>query len=228
MVYVVTDGSGFVKIGVAKQLKDRIISLQTGNPRKINVLFTFETDSLKNDRKLEKILHMEFYKERLIFENGSESEWFNESVLQVINTHKAKFCDYIQIKYGIQSEIKLHVEPEEFKEERRLEKLKTVMRGFDVCGECTKKEIEDDKQENIPEQAIDKKPRFNVGDAVKLRDDLKSDRLYGGFGIGNGIPTGIAKIIYVHDDCPACNFYYGLDNGTAYSEEMLEAYRYWE
>ena len=131
MVYIVTDGSGYVKIGVASQLKSRLINIQTGNPRLIRALMTFETDSLKNDRKLEKILHNEFRKYRVIFDDGHETEWFDDTVMNKMT--EQRFTGWLCKKYDVGFQVKCHG-TEGFKEieDRRCENLKSTISSVNI------------------------------------------------------------------------------------------------
>lgn len=65
-VYVVRAGDEApVKVGIARNVADRIATLQTGNWRKLHVLY-----SLPGDLHLEKHLHLEMANDRII------GEWF--------------------------------------------------------------------------------------------------------------------------------------------------------
>ncbi len=75
MVYIVTDGTGYGKIGVAENLDSRIKGLQTGNPRRIEKLKVIETNSRDGDFELEKRLHRR-YKGAMVYINGEPTEWF--------------------------------------------------------------------------------------------------------------------------------------------------------
>lgn len=220
MVYVVTDGSGYVKIGVASQLKNRLCAMQTGNPRLITVLFTFETSSLKEDRKLEKVLHNEFAQHRLSFDNGFISEWFTDKVLDRLSASD-DFVKYICDKYGF-SRITAHTGISYADVEvRRIEKLKTVMSSLNV--------YEAQKQEEVVAQ-VEKKakvmPMFNPGDAVTTKRTLSVGKMYDGFMFGQGMGVWKAVVCNVHEW--EHGFYYTLDNQKSYSEEMLEVYQPWK
>lgn len=66
-VYIVTDGE-YVKIGMAKDVGERVRSLQTGNAREIILLQTIQTDDME---RVEKSLHA-WYAGKAV--NG---EWFD-------------------------------------------------------------------------------------------------------------------------------------------------------
>lgn len=220
MVYVVTDGSGCVKIGVASQLKERLCAIQTGNPRLITVLFTFETSSIKGDRKLEKALHNEFIHHRISFDNGFISEWFDDKVLDRLSVSD-DFIKYICDKYGF-SRITAHTGISYADVEvRRTEKLKTVMSSLNV--------YEAKKQEEVVAQAEKKAkvmPMFNPGDAVTTKRTLSVGEMYDGFMFGQGMGVWKAVVCNVHEW--EHGFYYTLDNQKSYSEEMLEVYEPWK
>lgn len=69
-VYFITDGTNAVKIGVAKDVKKRLGSIQTGNPRKVSVLYLIKCDSEKEAYVIENGLH------RIYSEYRLEGEWF--------------------------------------------------------------------------------------------------------------------------------------------------------
>ena len=214
MVYIVTDGSGYVKIGVASQLKSRLVAIQTGNPRLIRPIMTFETDSIKNDRKFEKILHNEFRRYRVVLDSGLETEWFNAIVLNVIA--KRYFLSRLCKKYDIGFEVKRH-EIDEIREieDRRYENLKSTISSADIYHRATAEEG------NLESQ----KPsaRFKVGDVVNTLSFLNEGREYSGFMYSDGMKTERAAIVSIH--WWKYGYYYGLDNYMYYSEEMLEPYR---
>lgn len=220
MVYVITDGSGYVKIGATNQLKQRLITIQTGNPRPITVLFTFETDTLREDRMLEKALHNEFVQFRLSFDNGFISEWFTGKVLDRLNASD-DFIKYICDKYGF-TRITAHTGISYADVEvRRSEKLKTVMSSLNV--------YETQKQEEIVAQVEEKAevmPMFKPGDVVTTNRNLVVGKTYGGFSFANGMGVWRAVVCSVHEW--EYGFYYMLDNEICYSEEMLEVYEPWK
>lgn len=219
MVYVVTDGSGCVKIGVASQLKDRLCALQTGNPRLITVLFTFETSSIKEDRKLEKALHNEFVQYRLSFDNGFISEWFDGQVLNRLSAND-DFVKYICDKYGF-SRITAHAETSYSDVEmRRVEKYKAVMSSLNIYDN---QQDEDVAQTEGKSKAT---PMFNPGDAVTTKRTLSVGEMYDGFMFGQGMGVWKAVVCNVHEW--EHGFYYTLDNQKSYSEEMLEVYQPWK
>ena len=220
MVYIVTDDSGAVKIGVAKQFKSRLFTLQTGNPRLIRPLVTFETDSLSNDMKLEKILHDNFSDCRIILKNGLVSEWFDDSVLKDVLTHPNAFLKHLREKYGFCFDVKRY-DGDKIREieDRRVKKLKSTMQSIDIyhSNNAIAKKAEP-KQEDSHNEA-----RFNVGDIVNTIPFLNAGEEYSGFMFCDKMKTDKSKVVSVH--WWEYGFYYGLDNYVFYSEEMLEPYR---
>ena len=82
MVYVITDGSGHIKIGAAKNVEERMRQLQTGNPRELKIIRTFDVD---NDLKAESMLH-EHFREYKVQEPiwTHFTEWFSADILPEI------------------------------------------------------------------------------------------------------------------------------------------------
>lgn len=83
MVYVLSDGSGWVKIGITQDIQQRIKNVQTGNPRPIVLLKSYEVDfghdkSFRkyHDQHVESALHQFFSEYRS--KSSSRSEWFEE------------------------------------------------------------------------------------------------------------------------------------------------------
>lgn len=76
-VYVLRCGSDHYKVGVAKDVKKRVQSLQTSNPNKIDIV---STRLVGEANKLEKIIHDFLSDHRL----GGGTEWFKLSSNQVI------------------------------------------------------------------------------------------------------------------------------------------------
>ena len=68
------ENTNLFKIGISKNPKNRILTLQTGNANKIILIETFET---KHGFNLETALHQDFYKDRL------EGEWFELNENQI-------------------------------------------------------------------------------------------------------------------------------------------------
>jgi hypothetical protein len=74
-LYVISDESNRLKIGVTCDVVSRLKTLQTGNPEKLTVLYDEE---IKNPTKIERYLHRHFHEYRL---NG---EWFSNVSLDDI------------------------------------------------------------------------------------------------------------------------------------------------
>lgn len=221
MVYVVTDGSGYVKIGVARQLKDRLRAMQTGNPRLITVLFTFETSSLREDRKLEKVLHNEFVQHRLSFDSGFISEWFDDQVLDRLNASD-DFIKYICDKYGFLKITASTGASYSDVEARRVDNYKSVMSSLNIYG-GREQEEQDVAQ---AEEEAKTNPVFKPGDVVTTKKTLAIGKTYSGFSFANGMGVWRAVVCSVHEW--KYGFYYMLDNEICYSEEMLEVYQPWK
>ena len=66
-IYLISDGT-FIKIGITSNIRKRIKNLQTGNPHKLKVLFTWYVE---NAEQLEIQLHKKFERKR------KSGEWFD-------------------------------------------------------------------------------------------------------------------------------------------------------
>ena len=83
MLYVVMDSNKNCKIGVTGDMSKRLPTLQTSNAGKLTVVYTVTTKSLEEDYKLEKKLHQELDKYRLL------GEWFScdcHAIIDLIST----------------------------------------------------------------------------------------------------------------------------------------------
>lgn len=72
--FILNYDSQAVKIGIAKNVKRRLASLQTSSPSELELLSTIKTKSVNNARKIEKSLHEKFDKNRI------RGEWFKANV----------------------------------------------------------------------------------------------------------------------------------------------------
>lgn len=72
--FILNYDSQAVKIGIAKNVKRRLASLQTSSPSKLELLGIIKTKSVNNARKIEKLLHEKFAKNRI------RGEWFKANV----------------------------------------------------------------------------------------------------------------------------------------------------
>ena len=72
--FILNYDSQAVKIGIAKNVKRRLASLQTSSPSKLELLGIIKTKSVNNARKIEKSLHEKFA------ENRIRGEWFKTNV----------------------------------------------------------------------------------------------------------------------------------------------------
>ena len=91
MVYVITDGSGFVKIGSTNNIKRRISEMQSGNPRELKCILTARTS---DDKGMEYGLHICYDKYRVKAGNRT-TEWFDECVVKMLKSLSRK--DMFQI-----------------------------------------------------------------------------------------------------------------------------------
>jgi len=66
-IYVMSDGE-FIKIGVTSNMKSRLVRIQSGNPRKVKVIYSSQ---VKNAQKIEHKTHKHFHEKRLM------GEWFD-------------------------------------------------------------------------------------------------------------------------------------------------------
>ena len=86
VVYFVTDGSGFVKIGcTCNDVRARMSSMQTSNPRRLELIGTIETDDMLT---LESQLHGDFQNNR-----HDIGEWFLiglDDVIECLSKHGGK------------------------------------------------------------------------------------------------------------------------------------------
>lgn len=93
MVYFISDGNGFIKIGVAYDIHKRLSSLQTGNARKLIVLKQVETSGMRikgkhlTDYRIETALH-NYFNEYRVFHEGASTEWFKEDAILPILERK--------------------------------------------------------------------------------------------------------------------------------------------
>jgi len=87
VVYFVTDGSGFVKIGcTCNDVCARMSSMQTSNPRRLELLGMIETDDML---ALESQLHSDFQDRR-----HDIGEWFSiglDDVIECLAKHGGRF-----------------------------------------------------------------------------------------------------------------------------------------
>ena len=86
-VYVISDGSGFVKIGFARNICERIKQLQCGNARTLVLLYEIDTYTARYyDCDLEHALHQKYAEYRVMNDNyGQPSEWFRDDCVADID-----------------------------------------------------------------------------------------------------------------------------------------------
>ncbi len=142
MIYIV-QSSEYVKIGVAKNIEKRIVSLQTGNQHKLKLIATKETF---DDYELEREIHRQYS------ENRKQGEWFILSERQMVDLIESfkfkqheeykisdnfnKLVDYYERsinytkeKYKIRLEHKIEIETKKIKE-FQIKKMREVMSNF--------------------------------------------------------------------------------------------------
>ena len=96
MVYVVHDGTEFVKIGFTDDIEKRLTDMQIGNPRKLFVLYTIECDGM-TDRTLEDLLHKHLQFAQADTSNKT-SEWFlKEHFDALIASDLHGLCDVLGV-----------------------------------------------------------------------------------------------------------------------------------
>ena len=85
-VYVISDGAGFVKIGLSSApIQVRLKQLQCGNARTLRLLYSFDTYGTQYyDRDLEHTLHKRYAEYRVSHDNYGPSEWFRDDCLDDI------------------------------------------------------------------------------------------------------------------------------------------------
>tara|TARA_Y100000361_G_C11161446_1_gene347661 strand:- start:6437 stop:6835 length:399 start_codon:yes stop_codon:yes gene_type:complete len=126
-VYMITDGS-YIKIGKANDIDRRIRELQTGNPKKLEILHVFECDEGEANT-LEKQIHSDFACLRV------HGEWFSMRILDFLNPKKG-ILSMIDAKGRIK--ISIIVKLEELQKE-------ILSGGFDKIKEFNELKLELDK-----------------------------------------------------------------------------------
>lgn len=209
MVYVITDGTDFVKIGFAKRLKPRLSQLQIGNPRKLVVLATIETGSLEDDELLEKVLHNLLIGYKVELEDVKKTEWFELRAYEIIKSKTEEIISRACGICGIHAKVKCVFGDETItvNTHDRTVKFKSRMTSMDLYRQQYQKN---------PKTA-----KFSVGETVGTKVGLKSGKMYGCFFFSERMATLRSRVQSVHRN--EYGFYYKLDNGISYSEEMLGA-----
>lgn len=72
--FILNYDSQAVKIGIAKNVKRRLASLQTSSPSELELLGTIKAMSVNDAREIEKLLHERFDRDRI------RGEWFKANV----------------------------------------------------------------------------------------------------------------------------------------------------
>ena len=107
MVYFISDGHGYVKIGVADDVNKRLKQLQTANPHPLMIVKTIKSYNC-DDLDLEAWLHSEFQDYQCKTTNYV-SEWFTEegAVVDFIRLDEASTTLYIYEHYHKVSKVTL-------------------------------------------------------------------------------------------------------------------------
>ena len=82
-VYIISDGTGYIKVGISANPENRKKQLQTSNPNKLEILFTEEFECNRNHLlKIERNIHRELKQ----IAKHMKGEWFyiEESQLREI------------------------------------------------------------------------------------------------------------------------------------------------
>ncbi len=95
-IYIISNESNHIKVGITKNLKRRLRSLQTGNGDKLTILFSEEFDcTRKHLLSVEKIIHNQL-NTNLVKKHG---EWYqinNDELQSIKNTiiwHRIRYED---------------------------------------------------------------------------------------------------------------------------------------
>ena len=86
-VYFISDGE-YTKIGIAKNMENRLLSLQVGNPKKLNIISFIPCSSEFYARKIEKYLHEQLNCCRVM------GEWFKLPGIAFSNNYLKFTVDY--------------------------------------------------------------------------------------------------------------------------------------
>lgn len=90
-VYFISEGNGSIKIGVTNCIDKRIKELQTGNPNRLDCVFTLVTESMREAHKIEAMLHRKFAACRI----REDGEWFDErTVMKWLKKPRLHVGDY--------------------------------------------------------------------------------------------------------------------------------------
>lgn len=122
MIYFIKAGKKHVKIGFSKDPIERLKSLQTGNPHKLEIVTT-----IPGSYETEKALHNYFSR------NKREGEWFHitgelENCLKAANWPKRKNVEPANLKQFLENGIHFHLS----QKAKRNKKLNNLIRQYSV------------------------------------------------------------------------------------------------
>lgn len=69
-VYVITDGCGCIKVGISDNPMSRLLTMQTGNPHDLTLMFRSVEYAFRDALDLERIVHAQ------LDEYAARGEWF--------------------------------------------------------------------------------------------------------------------------------------------------------
>jgi hypothetical protein len=69
-VYVISDGAGYIKVGVSDNPMARLLAMQTGNPRDLLLMYRTVSYTFLEALDLERIVHA------ALDEHAARAEWF--------------------------------------------------------------------------------------------------------------------------------------------------------
>lgn len=106
VVYFISDGQGYTKVGVASDIVTRLSNMQVGNVSELKVIELIETDDIAEAYELESQIHQKLKRSRI------RGEWFDsEAVVNYLQgevednsdgkTYMADECDQFNIKDAI-------------------------------------------------------------------------------------------------------------------------------
>ena len=103
MIYFISDGNGFIKIGRSTNVNQRIKQMQTGNAHKLILLSQFKT---QNDKEMEQRIHDKYAKFRYRGEwfsiDGIDKFWIGEVKIQLEKEDERKKANVDKLKKWIQ------------------------------------------------------------------------------------------------------------------------------
>lgn len=91
-VYFIADGHGYVKIGMANDIRARLDALQTANPHKLELYVGLKIPNgkMSEARKIEKQLHKMFEADRI------RGEWFKmPNITKYLKQPRIELCGYV-------------------------------------------------------------------------------------------------------------------------------------